>query len=134
MDEQLCRLVRERAKERCEYCQVPQEFDELPFHIDHIISQKQHGPTEQSNLALACLSCNAYKGPLTAVVSPDTGQLVPLFHPRQDDWSEHFAWQGAMLTEKTPVGNATIDMLKINLSERVAFREELRKLGVFPKQ
>lgn len=132
MDDQLRRLVWARAERCCEYCQVPQEFDELPFHVDHIISRKQHGATVEGNLALACLACNTYKGPLTAAVSPDTGQHVPLFHPRRDEWSEHFGWQGAMLVAKTPVGLATIDMLKINLPERVAFRVELRKVGVFP--
>jgi len=133
MNEQLRKLVWDRAKRRCEYCQVPQKFDELPFHIDHIISQKQHGPTEESNLALACLACNTYKGPLTAIVLPDTGELIALFHPRRQSWAEHFVWQGAVLAAKTSVGRATIDMLKINLPERVAFREELRKAGVFLK-
>jgi len=130
MKEPLRQLVWDRAQRRCEYCLVPQECDELPFHIDHIISQKQHGPTESSNLALACLSCNTYKGPLTSVVSLDTGELVSLFHPRRENWSEHFAWQGAVILAKTPIGLATVDMLKMNLPERVAFRVELQKAGV----
>lgn len=132
MDEALRQLVWQRAGGRCEYCQVPQEFDELPFHIDHIISQKQHGPTEESNLALLCLNCNAYKGPLTAIVMPDSDEVVRLFHPRRDTWSQHFEWQGGKLLGKTPVGRATVDMLGINLPERVAFREELCQAGVLP--
>jgi len=32
----------ERAGNRCEYCRMPQQFDELPFEIEHVIA-KQHG-------------------------------------------------------------------------------------------
>ena len=48
------RLVWQRARSRCEYCQLPQAFSPLPHAIDHIISQQQHGPTVAENLALAC--------------------------------------------------------------------------------
>lgn len=129
MEEKLRQLVWQRAAARCEYCQVPQKFDELPFHVDHIISQKQHGPTEESNLALACLACNTYKGALTSIVLPETGEVVRLFHPRQDLWADHFEWQGPRLIGRTAIGRATVDMLGINLAERVAFREELQRGG-----
>lgn len=33
--------VRDRAAGRCEYCLFPESASELPFHIDHIIAQKQ---------------------------------------------------------------------------------------------
>ena len=33
----LARLVRRRAAEVCEYCQLPQSSQEATFHIDHII-------------------------------------------------------------------------------------------------
>jgi 5-methylcytosine-specific restriction endonuclease McrA len=56
MNEQLRELVWQRAGGRCEYCQLAQELDDLPFHIDHIISRKHHGPTVAENLALACLN------------------------------------------------------------------------------
>ena len=36
---------------RCEYCQMPQAFDDASFEIDHIVSRKHHGPTVASNLA-----------------------------------------------------------------------------------
>src|SRR5437667_5562987 len=44
------RTVRERARERCEYCLLPVEFSVLPFEIDHIIAEKhsRQGPTIRS--------------------------------------------------------------------------------------
>jgi hypothetical protein len=54
MDAALTRLVWQRAKGRCEYCQLPQEADDRPFEIDHIISRKHDGPTVAGNLALSC--------------------------------------------------------------------------------
>jgi hypothetical protein len=60
------------------------------------------------------------------------GEVVRLFHPRQDNWPDHFEWQGAKLFGITAEGRATIDMLAINLPERMAFRHELTKAGLFP--
>ncbi len=56
MDRELEDLVWERAGRRCEYCQVAQGFDRLPFEIDHIIAQKHAGLTRASNLCLACFA------------------------------------------------------------------------------
>ncbi len=56
MDHELEELVWERAGHRREYCRVPQEFDRLPFEIDHIIAQKHGGATRASNLGLACFA------------------------------------------------------------------------------
>ena len=41
----LIRQVWQRARSRCEYCQMPQEFDEISFEIDHVIARKHGGPT-----------------------------------------------------------------------------------------
>ena len=43
-------LVWRPAKDRCEYCQMPHQFDRTPFEIDHIISEKHKGPTVAGNL------------------------------------------------------------------------------------
>ena len=48
MNAALRRLVWNRAQSRCEYCQIHQDFDELPHHIDHIIALKHGGPTVES--------------------------------------------------------------------------------------
>jgi hypothetical protein len=44
MDAALTRLVWQRAKNRCEYYQVPQAADDATFEIDHIRSRKHLGP------------------------------------------------------------------------------------------
>ena len=55
---------------------------------------------------------------------------VRLFHPRKDDWHEHFAWQGARLTGRTAVGRATVLVLAMNAGDQFAIRIELRSEGV----
>jgi HNH endonuclease len=123
-----------RAAGRCEYCQLPQECDVLPFQLDHIRAQKHRGPTTTDNLAVACLPCNAGKGPNAAGYDPLTDQLVRLFNPRTDDWDQHFQWNGPHLVGRTPIGRATVEVLNINSSERVEHRRLLILASLFPPQ
>ena len=118
-------LVKERARRRCEYCHLPQECDVQPFQLDHIRAQKHSGATSPANLAWSCLPCNTFKGPNVAGYDPESTSLQPLFNPRQDVWSEHFAWNGPKLLGLTPVGRTTIDVLRINQPERVEHRRLL---------
>jgi hypothetical protein len=55
-------MVWARARGCCEYCQMPQLFDELPFEIDHVLARKHGGKTTLKNLCLACYYCNRFKG------------------------------------------------------------------------
>ena len=125
MNTALERLVWQRARSCCEYCQLPQAFSPLPHAIDHIISRQQHGPTVAENLALACFFCNSYKGPNTAGLNSETGRTVRLFHPRKDRWEHHFAWDGPILVGRTRNGRATIDLLEMYRLEAVELREHL---------
>lgn len=103
MDAALRKFVRERAAGICEYCHLPEDFDPLPFCIDHVTAQQHHGPTEESNLALSCYNCNSFKGPNIAGIDPETGELTRLFHPRSEMWAEHFEWSGAILVGTSSV-------------------------------
>lgn len=114
MNRDLVRQVRARAAERCEYCRLPQFALPLPFQIDHIIATQHEGPTEPSNLALACPHCNRHKGPNIAGLDPVTGQLASLFHPRLDRWSDHFSLEGPRIAGKTPTGRTTVQVLEMN--------------------
>ena len=125
------RLVEERARQRCEYCHAPQKYDVQPFQLDHIRAQKHSGLTSPANLAWSCLPCNTYKGPNVAGYDPESNSLQPLFNPRKDVWSEHFAWKGSKLVGLTPVGRTTIDVLRINQPERVEHRRLLIAGGLF---
>lgn len=124
--------VASRAEYRCEYCQLPERGTSLPFQIDHVIAEKHEGATSLGNLAYACLHRNAFKGPNIAGRDHETNQTVRLFDPRHDAWSEHFEWDGPVLQGRTPIGKATIAVLRINLGYRVALRASLVEEGRFP--
>lgn len=132
MDKTLETLVRSRANGCCEYCQMPESCDSLAFQIDHIIALQHLGATVAENLALACFACNHRKGPNIAGFDPVTQRTVPLFHPRQDRWEEHFHWQGPELVGITSVGRVTVQVLAVNLDYRVALRRVLIQERVFP--
>ena len=134
MDAALSRLVWQRAKGRCEYCQMLQAADDDPFEIDHIIARKHSGPTVASNLCLSCLYCNSFKGSDMSSRDPKTRKLTPLFNPRRNKWAKHFRWQGAVLIGRTPVGRVTVALLRINDPFRVELREGLIAEGVFPPE
>jgi hypothetical protein len=123
--------VRQRAKDRCEYCQMPQSCTQLPHEADHIRSQKHSGPTSLENLCWACAACNNAKGSDVAAYDPLSDELVPLFNPRTEDWQRHFVWNGATVVGMSKVGRATIEHLQINKRERVEHRRLLMLAGVF---
>lgn len=131
----LRQLVRERAHRRCEYCHVPDEFDLLPFQVDHVIAQQHLGPSTAENLAWACFACNHRKGPNLSSVDWETGAPVVtrLFNPRSDGWEEHFQWAGPVLQARTAIGRSTLHCLGINLNHRVALRKTLIDEGVFAR-
>ena len=133
MDVSLREQVRRRGLARCEYCRLPQSLDILPFQVDHIIATKHHGQTAADNLALCCYNDNVYKGPNIAGVDPVTRELTRLFHPREDDWSEHFVWNGPELIGQTAIGRTTIDVLNINQPDRLEHRRLLIKAGLLPR-
>lgn len=127
------RIVQERAGNACEYCRLTQGHEPFAtFHVEHIIARQHRGGDHPSNLCLACTSCNLHKGPNIAGIDPETGRMAPLFHPRRDDWHEHFEWRGPILVGRTAVARATIEVLRINLPENVELREALIMEGVFP--
>jgi hypothetical protein len=124
--------VRQRAGNRCEYCQVSQGHDLVPFEMDHITARKHRDPTRAGNLCLACFACNKHNGPNIAGVDPRTKKIEPLFNPRRHSWHRHFRWDGTVLIGLTPIGRTTIVVLEINLDYRVAFRQLHVEEGAFP--
>lgn len=75
---------------------------------------------------------NWFKGPSPGGFDPESDDLTPLFHPRTDVWEEHFEWNGPELSGKTAKGRVTIELLRINLPERVEHRRLLMASGLFP--
>lgn len=111
---------------------MPASIYPLPFHVDHITARQHGGLTVLENLALACLHCNRHKGPNLAGADPNTGELIRLFHPRMDDWSERFEWTGAILGGRTAIGRVTVQVLAINDPDFLAVREALIEEQAFP--
>ncbi len=125
-------LVRRRADHRCEYCLLAQEHSELSHHIEHIVAKQHGGSDEADNLALACHRCNLRKGPNLTGIDPSSGELVPLFHPRRDEWDRHFRLRGVHIEGITPVGRATVHVLAMNHARRLELRTELMIRGELP--
>jgi hypothetical protein len=125
----LRRLVAERAAYRCEYCKLPQAVALHQHEPDHIVPRQHGGETRESNLALACLRCNRYKGPNVGSFDPLTGMLVSLFNPRTQQWTSHFAWTGAIIRPLTPEARVTVRLLRLNDVDRVAERQRLVDTG-----
>ena len=131
MDAATREFVRHRANGRCEYCGLPQDAAPyFTFHIEHIRARQHQGDDDPSNLALACPDCNAKKGPNVATISPDSGGLVELFHPRLHRWEDHFARVGSEIVGMSEIGRATVQLLDMNEEERVIIRAQLQAEGL----
>src|SRR5207247_9407199 len=77
---------------RCAYCRTSEANSGIPLTIDHIQPHAQAGSTVFENLCLACRTCNEFKADTTQAPDPLSGERTPLFHPRRQAWTEHFAW------------------------------------------
>ena len=128
----LRREVRERAKECCEYCLVAESEVVFPHEPDHLIARKHGGSTVSENLALACYDCNRFKGTDIASVDLVTGELVGLFNPRIQRWSQHFRLQHGRIIALTATGRVTEQLLRLNLPVRVEIRQRLTAFGEHP--
>jgi hypothetical protein len=130
MSAELRDLVRSRAGGRCEYCQLPDNVQILPFHVEHIVAKQHSGGDEIQNRAWSCDRCNAYKGPNLSSIDPDSGKVVELFHPRRDQWTDHFAISNGEIRGLSPCGRATVRLLQMNSRRRVELRMDLQDLGL----
>jgi hypothetical protein len=121
----LRQLVIERAQGKCEYCLIHQDDSIYSHEVDHVIARKHGGQTVAENLALSCLSCNRHKGSDLTTFDPLSNEIVPLFNPRRQTWSDHFTLNGIHIIGITPTGRATVFLLKLNASTRLAYRQVL---------
>jgi hypothetical protein len=128
----LRQLVFERAEGRCEYCLLPQHVAAHKHEPDHIIPRQHDGETTADNLALACARCNRYKGYNVGSFDPKTGDLVPFYNPRLQEWSGHFRLEGAIIQPLTSAGRVTVKMLHLNDTDRVEERQRLIEVNLYP--
>jgi len=127
-------LIATRAAFLCEYCRIPEDFSTDVFNIEHVNSLLHGGTNADNNMAYSCGGCNANKHFHISWNDPQTGTLVPLFHPRKDKWLEHFSWSEdlTLLAGLTPEGRATIDLLKMNRLGLVNLRKALLSYSAHP--
>jgi hypothetical protein len=126
--------ITRRAQECCEYCRSQLRFTNQSFSIEHIVPKSQGGQTTLDNLALSCQSCNNHKYTKTEGLDPVSGNTVPLYHPRQQQWTEHFAWSDdcTLVIGLTPTGRATVETLHLNKPGLVNLRRILYAAGEHP--
>lgn len=129
----LRRLVSDRAKDLCEYCLIHEDDVYLGCQVDHIISEKHGGLTEQSNLAYACVFCNRYKGSDIGSVTTES-VFTRFYNPRTDSWSEHFALDGILIKTLSNIGEVTARILDFNSVDRLLERQILKELGRYPSK
>lgn len=128
------KIVHNRAKSCCEYCQSSDKWATHRFYIEHIIPQSKSGSDDLDNLALGCPGCNNHKYNKLYGIDPLDGKEVRLFHPRKQEWTNHFIWDNNLtrVVGITAVGRATIDALKLNRKRLVTRREAFILMGFHP--
>ena len=113
---ELRRLLEEADDGQCVYCQTRIDNTGQALTSDPIIPVVNGGGTNFLNLCRACRHCNESKGEQTYAIDPLTGETIALYHPRQQSWNDHFAWDqtGTRLLGRTATGRATIIALDMN--------------------
>ncbi|WP_026369951.1 HNH endonuclease [Kallotenue papyrolyticum] len=131
---ELRRKVVEQAAGCCEYCHSQAQFAMQSFSVEHIVPRARGGTNTLDNLALACQGCNNHKYLKTEDRDPITGMVVPLFHPRQQRWNDHFVWSEdyTLIIGITPIGRATVEALRLNRPGLVNLRRVLYAMGEHP--
>jgi hypothetical protein len=131
---ELRRQVRADAGGRCGYCHTPEALIGMPLEFEHLYPEARGGATVRENLWLACTRCNDFKGDRTDAVDPQTGETVQLFNPRTQSWIEHFSWSpdGTLIIGLTPIGRATVVVLRLNNEFIVVARRFWVEAGWWP--
>ncbi len=126
--------VARRAHGYCEYCKSRADYSPDTFSIEHVIPIARGESHELSNLALSCQGCNNRKFISIHAGDPVSGQRAALFHPRQDRWGDHFAWNEdyTLVMGLTPTGRATVEKLDLNRPGVVNLRQLLLTVGLHP--
>jgi hypothetical protein len=97
--------------------------------VQYVVAKHHKGSDHPDNLALACHRCTLGKGPNLTGIDPERAEPVPLFHPRWDQWDNHFVLRGVRIEGTSPVGRATVKALRLNDARRLELRAELKACG-----
>jgi hypothetical protein len=126
--------IEARDRHRCSYCLTAEAITGASLELDHIIPESLGGPTSAENLCLACAVCNSHKAGKIGAADPETGQLLRLFDPLRQAWTEHMGWNeaGDRIEGRTACGRATIAALHLNRPSLVAARRRWVEAGWHP--
>lgn len=126
--------VAERAHGCCEYCRSQARFATQAFSVEHIVPRSKGGTSDLENLALSCQGCNNHKYTKIEDLDPVSKARVPLYHPREHNWANHFAWNMdcTLVIGLTSIGRATVEALQLNREGLVNLRRVLFTLGEHP--
>ncbi len=121
---ELRRRVAEASRLRCANCLTSQRIIGPLLEVDHITPEARGGSSVEENLCLCCPACNGHKAHRESGLDPDTGAIVPFFHPRRERWTDRFEWteEGTVVHGKTATGRATVLSLQMNHPDMVAVR------------
>lgn len=126
--------VASRAGHRCEYCHAPQSVFNFTFEVEHVHPTSRGGADDDTNLCLSCRACNLRKGNRFEYRDEVSGEVVPLFNPRQHRWTDHFAVdvESGEVRGTTPIGRATVECLDLNHPHQLLARHLWARLRLFP--
>jgi len=81
-----------------------------------------------------CAFCNNAKRDRISATDPLTGRRVRLYHPRVQDWNDHFRWSDDLgtIVGRTAIGRATVAALEMNHKRVVQIRLLWAALGLHP--
>ena len=128
--------VAQQAVFRCGYCLTQERVSGIPLTLEHLMPRAKGGIDTEENLWLSCRLCNEAKGIQIEAPDSETGELVPLFNPRQQQWGDHFMWSecGTRVIGTTPTGRATVIALSLNSEFRVRARALWVEVGWHPPE
>jgi hypothetical protein len=134
INEETQNKVRQRAMYLCEYCHASEQWQYVPFTVDHIIPLSKGGRNNFENLALACFNCNRQKSDKVIIIDEKSGKEVFLFNPRIDFWQEHFIWSkdAIQIIGLTATGQVTITTLGFNRQRIIDIRVADKQVGRHP--
>jgi hypothetical protein len=101
---------------------------------EHIVPLSRGGGDVPNNICPACPNCNAHKLKKTSAPDPESGEMVRLFNPYRDIWTDHFEWDksGTKILGRTKLGRATVAALKMNLPDVISWRKIFVQIGGYP--
>lgn len=124
--------LRRQVMEQSGDCRIHQNDSGINHHIEHIVAISHGGQTTAGNLAYSCARCNLHKGANIAAADPATSEPTFLFHPRRQNWHDHFQLSGDIIEPRTPEGRATVFVLRLNDQIRILQRNMLSQIGRYP--